>query len=61
MPSELNRELVATFAQLDGARERLSDLGFIAYIAIVLERVVKESERLAFGEAIRASREWKRP
>jgi hypothetical protein len=60
MPSELNAELLATFANLDGARNRLSDLQYVAYVAIVLERVVKESERLAFGEALR-TRDWNRP
>jgi hypothetical protein len=56
MPSDLNRELLATFAQLDGVRERLSDLAYIAYVAIVLERVTKETGRLSFGEALRAKR-----
>ena len=58
--AELNTELLATYANLDGARNRLSDFQYVAYVAIVLERVVKESERLAFGEALR-TRDWKRP
>jgi hypothetical protein len=58
--AELNAELLATYANLDGARNRLSDFQYVAYVAIVLERVVKESERLAFGEALR-TRDWKRP
>ncbi len=61
MPSELAAELLATFANMDGARNRLSDFQYVAYVAIVLERIVKESQRLAFGEALRATRDWKRP
>jgi hypothetical protein len=57
MPSDLNRELLATYAQLDGARERLSDFVYIAYVAIVLERVIKESGRIEFGQALRALRD----
>jgi hypothetical protein len=56
MPSDLNRELLTTFSQLDGARDRLSDLTYIAYVAIVLERITKETGRLTFGEALRALR-----
>lgn len=59
MPTDLQRELVSTFENLDGARERLSGLGYVAYIAIVLERVLKETARIEFGEAIRAARGWK--
>ena len=59
MPTDLQRELVSTFENLDGARERLSGLAYVAFIAIVLERVLKETARLGFGEAIRASRGWK--
>ena len=48
------------FENLDGARERLSGLALmLPFIAIVLERVLKETARLGFGEAIRASRGWK--
>jgi hypothetical protein len=61
MLSELNAELLATYALVDRARDRLSEFQYVAFIAIVLERVAKESERLAFGEAIRATRDWRQP
>ena len=56
MPTALQRELVDTFAVLHAARERLADLEYIAYVAIILQRVINESGRLGFGEAIRATR-----
>ena len=60
MPSDLNRELLATYAQLDGARERLSDLAYVAFVAIVLERIIKESGRIEFGQALQALRDSNR-
>lgn len=56
MRTALQRELTGTFGALGGARERLDDLSYIAYVAIVLERVIGESARLSFGEALRALR-----
>lgn len=59
MPTDLQRELVTVFADFDAARDRLTELTYVAYVAIVLERVLKETSRIEFGEAIRASRGWK--
>jgi hypothetical protein len=57
MTSFLNEELNAALDGLLRARGRLTSLEFIAYVAIVLERYTKESARISFGEALRASRE----
>ena len=56
MPTALQRELVDTFAVLLAARERLTEFEYVAYVAIVVERVLNESGRLGFGEAIHAVR-----
>jgi hypothetical protein len=56
MAPGLQRELFAAFDAVGAARETLSDLEFVAFVAIVLERYTKESARLGFGEAIRAAR-----
>jgi len=50
-----------TYGLLERPRDVLSEYQYVAYVAIVLERVVKESEPLAFGEAIRATRDWRKP
>lgn len=57
MPSDLNRELLATYADMDGARERLTEFTYPAYIWILLERVMKEAQRLDLGEALRTKRD----
>jgi hypothetical protein len=54
--SALNRELNIALGHLLEARERLTALEFIAFVAVMLERYVKESARLDFGDALRARR-----
>jgi hypothetical protein len=40
-----------------GARESLSDPEYAYFVSVLLELAVREAERLAYGEALRARRE----